>query len=116
MIISSRFATVEEALTANVLSISDAIEKLHHQCQMPDFSRVNSERFPWATGFLSAPEFYASRLWEYPWAILTAELSPGLDCVDVGSGTLPLPEYLAEVEKVNLIVVEADVGDLLTSA
>lgn len=110
MIISSRFATPEEALSSEFLTISKVLERLHRQYQMPDHSGVNRERMPWANGVLSPPEFYASRLWEYPWAILVAELSPGLRCVDVGSGTTPFPVYLREIEKTDVIIVDPDVG------
>ena len=112
MVISSRFATPKEALSTEFLTISKAVERFHHQYQMPDFSKVNKERMPWANGVLSPPEFYASRLWEYPWAILAAELSPGLDCVDVGSGTMPLPLYLKEIQKTHVIIVEPNIGGL----
>lgn len=110
--ISARFATPQEALSVEFLTISKAIEKFQHQYQMPDHASVNRERMPWANGVLTPPEFYASRLWEYPWAISAAELSPGLTCVDIGGGTTPFPLYLREVEETSVIIVDPDVGGL----
>ena len=108
--VSSRFATPQEALSAEFQTISKAIERFHHRYQMPDHASVNRERMPWANGALSPPEFYASRLWEYPWAILAAELSPGLRCADIGGGTTPFPLYLREIEKTDVIIIDPDVG------
>lgn len=37
------------------------------------------------------------RRWEYAWAVLTAELKPGMVVLDAGAGTSDLPRYLQEV-------------------
>lgn len=37
---------------------------------------------------------YWSRKWEYPWAILNADLQAGMRVLDVGSGGSPFPLYL----------------------
>ena len=63
---------------------------------LPDHTRINRERYPWAEGMLSSPEFYAARLWEYPWAILQANLKPGMTVADVGCGQTPFLIYLKE--------------------
>lgn len=36
-----------------------------------------------------------SRLWEYPWAVLSANLEPGMRVLDVGSGGSAFPLFLA---------------------
>lgn len=36
-----------------------------------------------------------SRRWEYPWAVLSADLQPGMRVLDAGSGGSPFPVYLA---------------------
>lgn len=110
MVAPNRFATAEEALSAEFLGISTGMQELHHRYQMPDHTTVNRERMPWATGVLSPPELYASRLWEYPWAIMVSELSRGMSCVDLGSGTSPFPLYLKEVEQAHVIIVDPDIG------
>lgn len=37
---------------------------------------------------------YWSRKWEYPWAVLNADLQAGMRVLDVGSGGSPFPLYL----------------------
>src|SRR4051812_20824395 len=93
----SRFATIEEALSEPFLSVSRAIDEIVARYGLPDHTELNNERFPWATGLLGTPAFYASRLWEYPYAILSGDLKPGMKCADIGCGMTGFTSYLREV-------------------
>ncbi len=51
------------------------------------------ERF---SDLLYGIELKGARRWEYPWAILSTDLEPGLCVLDAGCGGSPLPIYLAK--------------------
>lgn len=78
-------------------------------CESPEFSRIYFEisRFAnrlqpvWFRPFFKIPAVkyrlgfdHWSREWEYPWAILNADLQAGMRVLDVGSGGSPFPLYL----------------------
>jgi SAM-dependent methyltransferase len=79
---------------------------------LPDHSDVNELRYPWSRGMLSKPEFYAARLWEYPYAILAAELSPGLKVADIGCGMTAFTIYLKEHARCDVTGVDPDVFEV----
>lgn len=108
MPLASRFATREEALSEPFREVSREIDRLATRYALPDHTELNRERFPWSKGILSTPEFYASRLWEYPYAILSADLQPGLTCVDVGCGVTGFTPYLQEIARCAVIGVDPD--------
>lgn len=105
---ASRFATMEEVLSEPFRAICREIDRFGKRYALPDHSTLNRERFPWSTGILTTPEFYASRLWEYPYAIISAELQPGMVCVDVGCGVTGFTPYLQEVARCQVIGVDPD--------
>jgi hypothetical protein len=82
----SRFATAEEVRSPDFAAVNEVLDRISVDFQLPDHSDVNELRYPWSRGMLSKPSFYAARMWEYPYAILAAELSPGLKVADVGCG------------------------------
>ncbi len=91
----SRYARRSEALSPRFMEVNMMIDAISSSHSLPDHSEENRRKFPWAD-CLHHPEFYASRLWEYPWAALESHLSPGLRVADVGCGQSPFPIYLKE--------------------
>jgi len=104
----SRFASIEETLSEPFLAVARAIDELVVRYQLPDHTQLNRERFPWAEGILSEPAFYASRLWEYPYAILSAELQPGMKVADIGCGMTGFTPYLKDVAGCDATGVDPD--------
>jgi SAM-dependent methyltransferase len=105
----SRFATLDEVLSEDFMRIIRILDKISVEYNLPDHTDVNRERYPWSVGLLSAPEFYAARMWEYPFAILSAELQPGMKCLDVGCGMTPFTIYLKEIAKCDVIGIDPDI-------
>ncbi len=102
----TRFATTEEIMTPEFMRLICTLDKIASDYQLEDFSRLNQARYPWVDGLLSTPSFYASRMWEYPFAILSAELQPGMRCADVGCGMSPFTIYLKDVAKCKVAGVD----------
>lgn len=92
----SRFAKVEEVFSKEFEEINQQLLLINQQYNLIDHANLNKERFYWADKITAKPIFYASRLWEFPFAILAAELSKGMKCADIGCGTTPFTAYLAE--------------------
>jgi SAM-dependent methyltransferase len=87
------------------------LDRISVDFQLPDHSDVNELRYPWSRGMLSKPSFYAARMWEYPYAILAAELSPGLKVADVGCGMTAFTIYLKEHAGCDVTGIDPDVFD-----
>ena len=79
-------------------------------CESPEFSKIYSEickvanrlQPVWFRPFFKIQgvrrklEFdHWSRMWEYPWAVLNADLQAGMRILDIGSGGSSFPLYLA---------------------
>jgi SAM-dependent methyltransferase len=107
----SRFASIEETLSEPFLAVARRIDELVVRHGLPDHTELNQERFPWAQGLLSTPAFYASRLWEYPYAILSAELKPAMTCADIGCGMTGFTPYLKDVAGCDVTGVDPDIFD-----
>lgn len=105
----SRFASIEETLSEPFRAVARAIDDLVVRYQLPDHTELNRQRFPWAAGLLSTPAFYASRLWEYPYAVISAELEPGMTCADIGCGMTGFTPYLKEVAGCDVTGVDPDI-------
>ena len=108
----SRFATVDEVRSTEFMSLSRILDQLTTRYNFPDHSDVNQERYPWATGLLSSPAFYAARMWEYPYAILSAELKPGIRCADIGCGMTPFTVFLKEIAKCEVVGIDSHIFDV----
>ncbi len=93
------------------MSLVRILDKLTVEYNLPDHSDVNLERYPWSTSLLSTPAFYAARMWEYPFALLSAELVPGMRCADVGCGMTAFTVYLKGVAQCDVIGVDPDMFD-----
>jgi SAM-dependent methyltransferase len=107
----SRFATAEEVRSPDFAAVNEVLDRISVDFQLPDHSDVNELRYPWSRGMLSKPSFYAARMWEYPYAILAAELSPGLKVADVGCGMTAFTIYLKEHADCDVTGIDPDVFD-----
>jgi 2-polyprenyl-3-methyl-5-hydroxy-6-metoxy-1,4-benzoquinol methylase len=108
---TSRYATRDEAMSPEFMEINSALAGLSAQYLMPDHAGVNQTRFPWAPRMPPA-EFYASRLWEYPWAITSAELSTGLECADVGCGQSPFTVALRDIYGCSVTPIDPEYDEM----
>lgn len=104
----SRFATVEEVTSEEFMALIEILNKITVDYQLPDHSDINQERYPWSAGLLNKPEFYAARLWEYPFALFSAELKPGMKCLDMGCGMTAFTIYLKEIAKCDTVGIDPD--------
>jgi len=93
----SRFAVAEDIFTKEFAEINNRLLQITDEHQLIDHREINNQRFPdWFGKIKCNRSFYGSRFWEYPFAILAAELKPGLKCADVGCGSTPFTLYLCE--------------------
>jgi len=92
----SRFASFEEINTAEFEIINKRLVDLHNEHHLIDHYELNKERFPWLEQLKIQPPYYAARSWEFPFAILSADLQRGMKVADVGCGNTPFTAYLAE--------------------
>ncbi len=105
----TRFATVEDVMSEEFMSISRVLDRITVEYNLPDHSDVNQERYPWAAGLLGSPSFYAARMWEYPFALISAELQPGMRCADIGCGMTAFTIYLMKIAKCETVGVDPDI-------
>lgn len=103
-----RFATREEVMSEDFQALRNTLNRINVEYTLDDFTDINHERYPWAEGLLESPEMYAARLWEYPYAILSARLKPGMRCVDVGCGMTAFTIYLKEVALCDVVGADPD--------
>lgn len=105
---ASEFATVEELQRPEYRKVAQKLEEIHVGLQLPTHEELNTEQFPWAHTEHPSGVQYAPRLWEYPYAILNADLKPGLRCADVGCGMTPFTVYLKDVAKCDVVGFDSD--------
>ena len=95
--IQSRFAVKEDIFLDEFSTINKRLFDLNKKFKLNDHTEINDQRFPWSKGKFEQPALYISRMWEYPFAILAAELYSGMKCADIGCGTSPFTMYLSEL-------------------
>ena len=97
MNIESKFATKEEIFSPEFSAVNKRLSEINKAHNLSDHTEINAQRLPWSVNKFEAPSLYVSRMWEYPYAILSAELTAGMKCADIGCGTSPFTIYLSEV-------------------
>ncbi len=105
----STYADINEIRSERFQDIITELNSLNMKYHLADHSELNKVRYPWSQKYLSTPQFYASRLWEYPWAILHAQLEPGMHCADVGCGESPFTIYLKEIAGCEVLGFDPDI-------
>ena len=105
----NKFATAAEVRSAEFAAIIKRLDEISVAFKLPDHSDLNKIRYPWSAGILSQPAFYAARLWEYPFSILAAELSPGMKVADIGCGMTAFTIYLKEHSRCEVTGIDPDV-------
>jgi len=108
----NRFATVEEVRSPEFERINTVLDQISVNFNLADHSDLNKVRYPWSDGMLSKPAFYAARLWEYPYAILTADLTPGMKVADIGCGMTALTIYLKDHAQCEVTGIDPDVFEV----
>lgn len=93
----SRFATSEEVFNEEFWTINKKLIELNKEFGLYDHSKINEQRCDWVRQVDMIPALYASRMWEYPFAILAAELKNGMTCADIGCGTSPFTAFLSQM-------------------
>lgn len=94
----SRFAVAEDIFTSAFSNVNNRLLEITNEHGLIDHRQVNEQRFSaWFNKIDCQRSFYGSRFWEYPFAILAADLKPGMKCADIGCGTTPFTPYLCEV-------------------
>jgi ubiquinone/menaquinone biosynthesis C-methylase UbiE len=106
----SRFAQSSEIFSAPFATINKQLLAITDQNQLIDHREINEKRFgEWFNRISCNRSFYGARFWEYPFAILAADLRPGLKCADIGCGTTPFTPYLCEIAgKENVTGIDPD--------
>lgn len=89
-------------------SVNNALNLIQSKYQLPDHSYFNKERYPWSIGFLDSPEMYAARMWEYPFAVLSADPHRGARCADIGCGMTAFTIYLKEALDCDVVGVDPE--------
>ncbi|WP_416867260.1 MAG: class I SAM-dependent methyltransferase [Imperialibacter sp.] len=92
----SRFATKEEIFEEDFWKINQELLTINEKYLLPDHHEINLARFGWWKDAGIAPSYYGARFWEYPFALIAADLEQGLKCADVGCGTTPFTAFLAD--------------------
>lgn len=105
----NKFATVEEVRSTEFAAINKVLDQISVNFNLADHSDLNKIRYPWSEGMLSMPAFYAARLWEYPYAILAAELMPGMRVADIGCGMTAFTIYLKDHAQCEVTGLDPDV-------
>jgi SAM-dependent methyltransferase len=82
---------------------------INAQVGLPDHAALNRDHYPWAEGRYPGAQIYGSRLWEYPFAVLAADVRAGMACADVGCGSTPFTVYLARQPGVSVTGFDPDV-------
>lgn len=106
---ASDFATVEAVRTERFGRINEALSRMHEEWKLPRHDEFNERLFPWLSSVYPRTPLYATRVWEYPWAVCHAKLSPGMTCADVGCGMTAFTPYLAIDQRCEVTGFDPDI-------
>ncbi|MCB0507856.1 MAG: class I SAM-dependent methyltransferase [Bacteroidetes bacterium] len=96
MLSNSRFAKFEEIFSDEYAAVNKELIEIQKKYQLQDHEAINISRFSWADRITDKPMYYAARMWEFPYAIIEADLQQGMKVADVGCGNTPFTALLAE--------------------
>lgn len=96
-------------MTGAFHEINLVMAELNREFDLPDHLDMNKALYPWADGLFGQPQVYASRFWEFPYAVHAAGLTPGMTCADVGCGRTPFTLYLDRVARCNVTGFDPDI-------
>jgi len=105
----STYANLDDIGSGEFQGMIDQLNRINAEYNLADHSDLNKVRYPWSQRYLATPQFYASRLWEYPWAIIHAQLKPGMLCADVGCGESPFTIYLKKIAGCEVLGFDPDI-------
>lgn len=106
---NSRFAREEEIFTEEFSLLNKELAELQAKHKLQDHKELNLQRFNWADKITYFPMYYAARMWEFPFAIIEADLQQGMKVADVGCGNTPFTALLAQkVGAVNVTGFDPD--------
>jgi SAM-dependent methyltransferase len=105
----SKFAIVDDLKLPEYAAIIKDLDQLNAKYELSDHTDLNASRYPWSVGMLRRPAFYAARLWEYPFAILAADLEPEMKVADIGCGMTAFTIYLKDHAGCDIVGVDPDV-------
>ena len=105
----TRFARIEEALSEKYMTLNRELSRIASHYRLPDHSDLNQARYPWVVPLFGKPAIYGSRLWEYPYAIISSELKKGMKCADMGCGMTPFSIYLKEISGCQVVGVDCEI-------
>jgi len=105
----SRYATENDIKTEEFKIIIKKLNSICKEYNLSDHSKLNKERYPWSENYLTYPQMYATRLWEYPWAVLNSKIKRGMKCADLGCGESAFTIYLKNECKCKTIGFDKDI-------
>ena len=107
--VAGDFATVDAICSPEFRAINRELSRIHDRLGLPGHGEFNRRLFPWAVKEHPEARLYATRLWEYPWAISHAKLESGMLCGDVGCGMTAFTPYLVLEKQCRVMGFDPDV-------
>jgi SAM-dependent methyltransferase len=94
--IKSKFAEISDLNDPLFKEVNAKLQELNILLDLPDHTQLNAERFNNEPLIMNSGTYYGARMWEYPFAIINAEIKQGQKIADIGCGSTPFTLYLAD--------------------
>lgn len=107
----TRFACQEDVRSPEFAPFIKILNEIMAKYSLYGHLDDNRKRYPWSLPYLGKPALYAARLWEYPFALMSAELEPGMICADIGCGMTAFTLYLKEIAHCRVLAIDPDIFD-----